>query len=71
MFNPMMEPVSPENHHDIRPNCPCCGGGEKRKGYSYSKAKSFKLSEKARRDKGKDSRNRRSVRLEKMSLEFR
>jgi len=42
----------------MRPLCPCCGGGEHRKGYKYTKAKSRKLSLKARRAKPKSKEHR-------------
>lgn len=35
----------------MRPTCPCCGGGEVRKGRKYTRAKSNKLSRKAKKPK--------------------
>ncbi len=42
----------------IRPHCHCCGGGEKRKGRKYTRAKSDKLSRKAMRSKPKEKDHR-------------
>lgn len=49
--------VEARHHHVIRPLCPCCGGGEIRKGYAYSKYTSRKRSTKARRAKKKIDRD--------------
>lgn len=47
------ESLSPERIH-VRALCHCCGGGERRKGLAYTKAKSRKLSLRAAKPKGKD-----------------
>jgi hypothetical protein len=39
-INNNKESVNPEWHHNCRPFCRCCGGGDKRKGYKNTKAKS-------------------------------
>lgn len=44
---PLIGSVNPKVHLGMRPFCPCCGGGEYRKGYSYTKAKSRKLNRRA------------------------
>ena len=51
--------VSAEDHGmGIRPLCFCCHGGEHRKGYRYTKAKSRKMTRKARRSKPKHKEHR-------------
>lgn len=50
----------------MRPLCPCCKGGEHRKGYTCTKYKSRKMSNKARKPKGvRDKRERRMSRPDK------
>jgi len=46
--------INAEWKHACRPLCPCCGGGDKRKGYRYSKAKSRSKSIKSRKPRKKD-----------------
>jgi hypothetical protein len=50
---PKRQRVSAENHHACRPLCPCCGGGDNRKGYKHTKATSRYHSAKSRRSKPK------------------
>lgn len=45
------ESINPEQHHDCRPFCPCCGGGDWRKGYTLTKSKSRRKSKKAKKPK--------------------
>lgn len=53
-------------YYGIRPNCPCCHGGDVRKGYAMTKAKSAKLSRKAHKPfKASDRRARRAARPDK------
>ena len=53
---PLKENINSQKHRGIRPLCPCCGGGEVRKGYSMTKYKSNKKSKKARKPRYKDHR---------------
>jgi len=57
--NDNKQSVNAEHHHDIRPLCSCCGGGDNRKGYTMSKAASHAKNVTHRRAKPK-SKNHRS-----------
>jgi len=48
-----LESINKQHHLGIRPLCSCCGGGEHRKGYTLTKAKSHKKTLKAKRSKPK------------------
>jgi len=50
-FSGEYESINMEHHLGMRPTCPCCGGGEHRKGYTVTKAKSKKQTRKADRSK--------------------
>lgn len=66
-----IENINPAHALGVRPYCGCCGGGEHRKGYTKTKAKShFDNSwEHSREEKRKrcetDKRNRRAARPDK------
>jgi len=49
-----IQSINAAHHHEIRPFCACCGGGDKRKGYTYGKAKSRRKNNKARKPRHKD-----------------
>lgn len=60
------ESINPWRHLGVRPDCPCCGGGKKRDGYAYPKAKSRRKSKAAARESfGIDKRTRRAYRPDK------
>jgi hypothetical protein len=45
------------NNYGVRPLCPCCAGGNRRGGYTHTKATSQRLSTRARKPKYKDHRD--------------
>jgi hypothetical protein len=68
-----IENINPRNALGIRPYCSCCGGGEHRKGYSHTKAKSHSDNqweyerEQKRKSAVNSKRNRRNARPEKFN----
>lgn len=66
-----IENVNPANHLGVRPYCNCCGGGEYRKGYTHTKAKSHDDNrweyerEESRKKREVNKRQRRSARPDK------
>lgn len=65
------ENINAANVLGVRPYCSCCGGGEHRKGYTRTKAKSHDINhkvherEKQRKQQHADKRNRRAARPDK------
>lgn len=55
---PLRESINPEHHHCVRPLCACCGGGDHRKGYKHTKAKSYSDNRKNRKAKPKNKDHR-------------
>jgi hypothetical protein len=61
------ESINAYHHLGIRPLCPCCGGGQHRAGFAYSKAKSKRKRAKAHREVRVDREARRTARILKES----
>lgn len=59
-YSGLYQSINPCHAVGVRPLCPCCGGGERRKGYRHTKAASHKHNRKATRNNNRTSYDKRT-----------